>query len=99
MLKLLESQAGAHADVYVDELNTIAKYSSISTSNKIHREVAAAKIKINKKEIFDARIAVQKDPFNENKISKLRDLEQKVGSTTMVAFLDARLLSVQKGQL
>jgi len=91
LLAATETATGGMRKMVVRELKILAPYATRSTLNKIERGILAANAVPPRKEVEQARADLQADPFDQDKIRNLKRLEAHRDSTSMVAFLEARL--------
>jgi hypothetical protein len=78
-----------------DELRIVAKVAPQNQRAQFVRTLAYSEAKPSTEAIAQARVSVMQNPFNAEKIERLKILEEKAGKTTIVAFLGARLGQLQ----
>jgi len=82
-----------------DELRVVAKVAPPNKRSQFVKALSVSEAKPSAQIIAQARASVAQNPFNTDKIEKLKILEEKAGKITLVAFLDARLGQIQSGNL
>jgi hypothetical protein len=79
------------------EIQILSQNAPDSAKNRLLETLKERRERPSNRELLTARQDLQRDPFDTSKIQRLRELEKQAGSTTMVSYLDARLLQMKKG--
>ena len=82
---------------YQSDLKRIAIFAPSQFASQLQETTQKPFIKPSRKQILQARAEVANDPFNTNKLTQLKALEELAGGEAMVTYLEARLLQLQDG--
>jgi hypothetical protein len=96
MVKSAQTIKGSHAKVLAFELNNLKALAERSGEKSAVEDALESIPKPDRKEIQRLRQEVIANPFDADKITELKQLEELNGQTTMVAYLEARLNSQGK---
>jgi tetratricopeptide (TPR) repeat protein len=95
MLDNAENVRGGHATLLRDELNSLLPLASTWQKGKIKRALGRIDVP-SRREARKALQIAKKNPFDNDALEKLKELESRRGRRSMVAFLEARILEIQK---
>ncbi|MCB0350659.1 MAG: hypothetical protein KDD38_05710, partial [Bdellovibrionales bacterium] len=99
LLRLAKSDTTLTRRLVISELTLLSKWAIDSERNVIKQAIGYSPKAVRTRDIETAKKAIVNDPFDTSKISKLKNLEEQRGSSTFVAYLEARLQAMEKGQL
>lgn len=99
LLSATMEERGAPRALMVRELRLLSRYASNSNKRDIENAISHSAKTVKSSEIVSVHNDIAKDPFDSSNISKLKNLEEIRGRSTMVAYLEARLSAMEKGKL
>lgn len=97
VLNAYAESRGAVRKILSEELRSLARYAPSSAQSDIKSALNDRIDLPSQNELQRARVALKNDPFDKSRIESLKKLEIEKGSNTMVAYLDLRLMQMQKG--
>jgi tetratricopeptide (TPR) repeat protein len=78
------------------ELQILAQNAPESAKNRLYTLMKSRRERPSNRELIAAQNDLRQNPFDSSKIERLRQLENEAGQTTMVLYLDARLMELKK---
>lgn len=100
-IKVLEAQMSVSSQptrlLLASEAKILAQYASGSSRSTLNR--LSQVDTLDAADLARARGKVKKDPFSKDYLANLRSIEIQIGESQMVAFIDARLKSLDSGGL
>lgn len=93
----LENTRGPAQRIVLDEVKLVMSAAPSNIRNSLARISNRHGGSVAGSQIQAARRSVQESPFNTSPLRRLRELENKAGRETMVAYLDARLNKLESG--
>lgn len=94
-----EQDYGARKKIALYELQILASFAPEPQAIEIASAIERARESNTTNGLNSARNEVRQDPFDVKRIERLRSLEMERGSSTMVAYLDARIEEIKRGKL
>lgn len=82
--------------IFASELEMLASLAPTQISRDLTQAARVQKVNPTRKQILGARAALSKDPFNQEKLERLKALEEQAGGETMVTYLESRLLTMNE---
>lgn len=98
MLAELENLSGGAKSLLIRDLNSLKAYAPNSVDREITAEIKSSQ-KSDHKRLVAEFDKLKRNPFDASQIAKLKKLEEKRGSTAMVAFLESREAALKRGKL
>lgn len=100
MVNSADKVKGGHAKLLRFEFNSLKKWANKKDQSRtLDKALASTYNTPGRQEVKKLQSAVISNPFDMEQIERLKEMEDRRGSTSMVAFLEARLLNSQKGRL
>jgi len=82
-------------NILISQVQTLASLASGSDRRSLQNLAQDRSKRPVQREVFEARQRLVKNPFNRTALEELKELEQRRGEDSMVAFLDARLTQLK----
>jgi len=94
----LKITRGDLKNLLIEELKLISRVAPSREQRVVKNIIDESQERPSQRALDSARQDVKENPFDKESVEKLKNLEERIGHETLVAYLEARLAQLQKGK-